>query len=685
MKEKVELIIKKFDYIGKTFNFRYKSYENYRSLTGGIFFIFFLILTLIFSFINLNDLIRRQNKSINNFNTIISPTDTLNFLNHSFSLGFSVSCNKYDESKNTPLSELFGFDFVYVTRLKDENSVKTRINLHSCNYSDFNSDYIQSSEINKFINSGYYCPDNLNHNVTGIFEDNFFSYYEVTIYTKKTDNFDIYYQLLSNYDCKAHYLLSPIAFDLSNYSHPLKSFLTDTFIQINPLAYIKRNVFFKINEFQSSNNLIALKYNKKYLMDYSRFDEYLLYKPKERFENQVYDFESLISIYFRADNERSSISRKYKTLPEYSSEVFTGLSVIYIIVFLFVSIVNNFYANHSIMKEFFQFKKTEKRSNDIFPILKQKFSESRIQRLSKMSKIAEFGNFGPGELEEHSLFVKIKANKKNSTGLNQFQISPFFSSNENINNYNTKDNNKDNNKDINKDNNKDINNNNTLNSNNDYSVNSNIKLNSKGNQKKFGSTHFSFASINHIRIKNNLINNEKEKDNFPLSNKDIHSCYSPSKIIRAYTKKKNIKKEKKIKLDYSIIEIIISIFCPLCSNSQLEIKNKLLEKAKYKLFSGLDILTYLRNLQRTEYLNFILLEPYQNILLGYMTKPSISLDYQFDVFEHLKLKYNPDFNGKDIEEFLKSYHLLSEIKNKTTIDTRLYNIVNIELENLCVE
>ena len=159
----------------------------------------------------------------------------------------------------------------------------------------------------------------------------------------------------------------------------------------------------------------------------------------------------------------------------------------------------------------------------------------------------------------------------------------------------------------------------------------------------------------------------------------------PFKNNKSLYKKKNIKKEKKIKLDYSIIEIIISIFCPLCSNSQLEIKNKLLEKAKYKLFSGLDILTYLRNLQRTEYLNFILLEPYQNILLGYMTKPSISLDYQFDVFEHLKLKYNPDFNGKDIEEFLKSYHLLSEIKNKTTIDTRLYNIVNIELENLCVE
>jgi hypothetical protein len=68
-----------------------------------------------------------------------------------------------------------------------------------------------------------------------------------------------------------------------------------------------------------------------------------------------------------------------------------------------------------------------------------------------------------------------------------------------------------------------------------------------------------------------------------------------------------------------------------------------------------------------------------------MTKPSISLDYQFDVFEHLKNKYNPDFTGKEVEDFLRYYNQLTEIKNKSSVDTRLFNIVNIELENLCIE
>ena len=176
--------------------------------------------------------------------------------------------------------------------------------------------------------------------------------------------------------------------------------------------------------------------------------------------------------------------------------------------------------------------------------------------------------------------------------------------------------------------------------------------------------------------KNNINLKKGPNANFPFSKND--------RAIKKMIKKLSLK-EKRIDLHFSIMEILISIFFPFCSNSNLETKNKLLEKAKYKLFYGLDILTYLRNLQRTEYLNFILLEPYQNVVLGYMTKPSISLDYQFDVFEHLKAKYNPDFNKGEVEDFLRCYNHLSKIKNKSSIDTRLFNIINIELENLCVE
>ena len=73
--------IKKCDYIGKTFYFRYKSYENYRSLIGGICFISFLILTIAYSIFNLYFLLLRVNKSIINNDLIISTTDKMNFLN----------------------------------------------------------------------------------------------------------------------------------------------------------------------------------------------------------------------------------------------------------------------------------------------------------------------------------------------------------------------------------------------------------------------------------------------------------------------------------------------------------------------------------------------------------------------------------------------------------------------------
>ena len=106
MKEKVINLIQKFDYIGKRFNFRYKSHENYRSLAGGIIYIGFLILVVGYSMQSLSYFIRRINKSIINYDTIISPTDKLNFLNYSFSLGFSITCNNYNEEINYPLYSL---------------------------------------------------------------------------------------------------------------------------------------------------------------------------------------------------------------------------------------------------------------------------------------------------------------------------------------------------------------------------------------------------------------------------------------------------------------------------------------------------------------------------------------------------------------------------------------------------
>ena len=666
MQDKIIKFIKKCDYIGKTFYFRYKSYENYRSLIGGICFISFLILTIAYSILNLYFLLLRVNKSIINNDLIISTTDKMNFLNYSFSFGFSITCNKYNETINTPLNNLFEMEFNYVYRKNKESSIKTKIGLHLCNYSDFSSNLIEKSEIKKFIESEqYYCPDNLDYLITGLYEDNFFSYYEITLLAKQLDNFNEYYNLLSNYDCKYHYLTSVIAFDLNNYSNPIKNCLNDFFIQINPLAYKKRNIFFKLNEFQSSKNIFILNYKTQYYMDYSRYDDYLLYKPKERFDVKITDYENFITFYFRADNIRKLISRKYKTLPEYSSEVFTGLSVIYILLFGFISIINNFYANYSIMKEFFQFKKIQKNNkNEIFNKLKIKMSENKIKRLSKMSKIAKFGNFKPGELENQSLFTKIKNKTKNINSLSNIELSPFVSiidNNNSSNNMNISGKLNDISSDeINKNNNKMI-----------------IKTNIK--KKFFSLSNPALSSFDKFHNFNLINNNEKDINSF--KNKISSNIFAN---INNYHPKK-YKKKKKINLNYSILEIIISIFCHCCSTLNLKIKNKLLKKAKNKLFYGLDILTYLRNLQKTEYLNFILLEPYQNVLINYMTKPSISLDYQFDVFEHLKLKYNPDFHEGNVDYFLKSYYHLSDIKYKSPVDTRLYNIVNIELENLCVE
>ena len=52
---------------------------------------------------------------------------------------------------------------------------RRKINLHLCNFSDFNSNLIEISQIKQYIDTNiYYCPDQLNETLTGVYEDNIF-------------------------------------------------------------------------------------------------------------------------------------------------------------------------------------------------------------------------------------------------------------------------------------------------------------------------------------------------------------------------------------------------------------------------------------------------------------------------------------------------------------------------------
>ena len=111
-------------------------------------------------------------------------------------------------------------------------------------------------------------------------------------------------------------------------------------------------------------------------------------------------------------------------------------------------------------------------------------------------------------------------------------------------------------------------------------------------------------------------------------------------------------------------------------------KNILLEKARKKLYFQLDILTYLKNMQLLELLNFILLDPKENIILKVLSKPSISLVNRIDIYDQLYLRHNVDLNEWEMKQFYGAMKLIHDKKNRTPIEDRLFKIASVELQNL---
>jgi hypothetical protein len=64
MKKKLKNMIKACDYFGIQFNFHYKTKEKYHTYLGGIVFIIFVIISILFVTSNFISLLKKENMTI---------------------------------------------------------------------------------------------------------------------------------------------------------------------------------------------------------------------------------------------------------------------------------------------------------------------------------------------------------------------------------------------------------------------------------------------------------------------------------------------------------------------------------------------------------------------------------------------------------------------------------------------
>ena len=144
--KKLKKLIKQFDYFGIEIHFLYQSKRKYYSTTGGLIFLIFLAISIIYIGCSISPLLSRKNMTVIFYDSKIEQTDQINFDNYTSRFSYGFVCDGYDNKTN--LDSIFQLVMKHIS-MKSENGNRTRtttlLNNTKCNknhlYNEFNESF----------------------------------------------------------------------------------------------------------------------------------------------------------------------------------------------------------------------------------------------------------------------------------------------------------------------------------------------------------------------------------------------------------------------------------------------------------------------------------------------------------------------------------------------------------------
>ncbi len=593
----IKSIFKNCDYFGVDFNFHYKTKDKYRTATGGLIFMTFLICVIIYFSINLNYFLKRKNIDIIYYKMETKETDDINFFNYSLVNAFTMQCNNNKLSQKE--FEYFSFDANYVIVTQYNGSMikeKIPLNFSKCTKEHFYNKFNEETDIIGLNDK--YCFDTNNITIRGEYTDEIYKYVEISLKMKLND-YQTYYDYLTQNDCTFKLYYTNYGSNITNYNNPIISFLGQKFIKLNPNYSNEMDIYFIVQQFESDHHFLSFKTQLKYYVAYSKNQQYQIYKGSERFEKQIDDYNILSKMFLRADSGRYIIIRKYQKIYSFLGNLASIFSNAILILFALVKKINSFYLYQSLMKKLFLFY-DDKQNNILF------------KRMSKKLKEIDFSNSR----------IRVNNKKKNNFVSSKPKSSQL------------------------------------------------IKL-----------SIFNFKNPNIKKERKNTFTSIGEKINTDK--------YEINKTISQLIKEKNTQENEKqypnkktISIKYSILEIIIIKIFPCFISRYLHKKNFLFNKGKTGIFFYLDILNFMKSMATLEMLTYVILEPYQMKMLKFLAKPSISVASKINKVNQLKEDLKMDITEEEMRELISHLNIIENNIQKSDVEKRLYDIINMEFEYL---
>ena len=664
------------DIFGITYAFRYKGKEKYQTAFGGFIVILFLILVLVMGIYYFIPFINRKNYTIVYYTMNLAATEEVNLFASESNFAFGLICEA-NKNEKYDIYDLLNLKTRYVLYIKSRDGTYKKdakvLETHLCTYEDFYNKY--DAQFDYLNLDTYVCVANKEDTIQGIYADQVFSYFEYSV-VAKNDSRELTYEIerfLFENDCKLQLAFTDIIIDLDNYKEPITQYLNTIFIQLNPVLFIKRNIYFMNQHFSNDDFLMFVfgddqEPERKTL--FSRYEEYALYKGLNRFQTQPEEYDYYSKVYIRADLKKTVIKRKYQKFMEFYADASSLLVAIYEILVVIFNYVDTFYAHHSLAKTIFFFKELEDKDN--FNISKKRaalqdliaITESQKKNMenedkeiqSKSSKMMK--NFPPKKKEQ------VNDNKEE----NNKEIKIYNSRNSPIDKKNTNTKSSSYIKGKEMFNKKDYNRN--------YKDNFNEKYDDDFNKADYDDSYPRYK-INQLKrnISSNVmmnLRNSNKNDFFSESFGTNMEDFSSESDASKRPKKRNIKVEN----NFNIFEIIISQFFCCCMCKNIAIKNYANEKANEIMFKKMDIITYVRNMILFDILNQTMLDSGKKAIINFLGRPIISIN------QKRKNKFDEFYKNYREKDFNKYYDLMKELTENPDKEEREEKLIQISNEHL---
>lgn len=417
-----------FDQFGYEYHFKYRSQDNYKSICGGLTTILFGIGIIAYIIYNFIPFINRENMTSIYYTKEISSPNIINFYNYSFPFAFGINCDN-----NYNLIEYIKIKLFHKSKKKLINESKeNELTISNCSKSIFYNKF--DHEFDSLELNNYFCYINQDYDIQGIYNDEIFNFFEFRLEIIDENNFNNLSTILKNSECKFNFYYIKNAIDLEDFNNPIKSYILNKFFYLEPDSLNIMNLYFSLTQFESDSNIFLNNPKKFYTIDITNTEKLRLFKGIERFNENVFENETLGKIYLRSDTKMTIVNREYQKLNDFIADVCEILERILLFILIFVNVVIEFNAEQAIIKRIFLFKNIKTKESQ--------FLMKNIQILNKKNSIKILNENENENLDEkyiinNSIKSSQKLNSKNSIFTEKNTISNNYNNssegNENVN------------------------------------------------------------------------------------------------------------------------------------------------------------------------------------------------------------------------------------------------------------